>query len=67
MQFIGTKFRHNNVIALSFRKPLSYKSEKVTELAEETYNECFNLDFTDTFLSSVQDLAASSVSKELNV
>ena len=39
MQFADTKFRHNNVIASSFRKPLSYEAGKVAELEEETFNE----------------------------
>ena len=33
MQFADAKFRHNNVIAFKFRKPLSHKAEKVAELA----------------------------------
>ena len=67
MQFADAKLRHNNVIALSFRKPLYHVAEKVAELAEESCNECFDLDFADVFSSSVQDLTASAVSKELNV
>ena len=54
------------MIASSFRKPLSHKAEKVAELAEEECNECFDLDFTDMFSSSMQYLAASAASKELN-
>ena len=34
---------------------------------EEACVECFKLDFTPGFSSSTQDLAASAVSKELNV
>ena len=66
MQFEDTKFRHNDVIALSFRKPLSHEANKVSELAEEACNEFFDLDFTDAFSSSAQDLAASALSKEFN-
>ena len=66
IQFTDAKFRNNNVISLSFKKPLSHKAKKVAELAEESFNEYFDIDFTDVFLSSVQDLDASAVSKELN-
>ena len=52
MQFIDAKFIHNNMIALSFRKPLSHKSEKVAVLEEEACNDQFDLDFTDAFSSS---------------
>ena len=65
MQFTDNKFRHINVIALSFRKPVPHNSDKVAQLAEEVCQEHFELDFQDTFSSSVQDLAASAVSKEL--
>ena len=67
MQFIDTKFRHNNVIASSFRKPLSHKADKVAELAAEACTECFDLNFIFFFSSSVQDLSASTGSKEFNV
>ena len=49
MHSADTKFRHNNVIVLSFRKLLSHEYEKVSELAEEACNEYFDLDFADTF------------------
>ena len=39
MQFADVKFRHNNVIISSFRKPSSHKAEKVDELAEEACTE----------------------------
>ena len=65
--FADAKFRHNNVIAFSFRKPFSYEADKVAELAEEASNEHFELDFTCMFSSSVQHLARSASSKELNV
>ena len=38
MQFADTKFHHINVIASSFRNPLSHEAEKVAELAEEGCN-----------------------------
>ena len=66
MQFADTKFRCNDAIGSSFRKPLTHEADKVSELAEEVCSECFNEQFND-FFSSVQDLAASAVSKELNV
>ena len=55
------------MIALSFKKPISYKADNVAELAEEIYDEMFDLKFQDTFSSSVQDLGASTVAKELEV
>ena len=42
MQFADAKFRHNNAIALSFRKPLSHKANKVAELKEEACSEFFD-------------------------
>ena len=35
MQFIDYKFRHDDVIALSFRKLLCHKAQKLAELVEE--------------------------------
>ena len=67
IQFSDNKFRHDNAIALSFRKMVSHESDKVAELVEEVCHECFELDFQRVFSSSAQDIAASAVSKELNV
>ena len=36
MQFIDAKCRHNNTVALSFRKPLTRKADKVAELVQES-------------------------------
>ena len=66
MQFADNKLRHKNVIELSFRTPYSHKADKVSELAEEACDEHFDLNFTSTFSSSVQDLVASAALKELN-
>ena len=63
MQFVDYKFCHNNVIALSFRKPVSHKSDKVAELAEEACHEYFELCFQRVFSYSAQDLATSAASK----
>ena len=62
-QAFGMQFTDNNAIALSFRKVVSHKSDKVAELAEEVFHEHFELDFQHAFSSSAQDLAASVVSK----
>ena len=67
MQFADNKFRNNNAIVLSFRKTISQKADKVAQLAEEVWQECFELDFQDVFSSSVQDLATTAASKELKV
>ena len=61
MNFADNKFRHKNLIALSFSKPFYHEPEKVAELAEEVFNECFELYFTRLFSSSVQDLATSDM------
>ena len=37
MQFADTKFRHNDVIALPFRKLLAPKDGKVADLVQKTY------------------------------
>ena len=51
---------------ITFRKPSPHEADKLAELAEEACNEHFELDFTNGFSSSVQDIAASAASKELN-
>ena len=66
MQCVDAKFRHNSVIAFSFRTPLSQEAEKVAELSEEVCTECFDLEFNHVFSSSEKDLGASTVAKELN-
>ena len=67
MQFADNNFRHNNAIALSFRKPFSHEDDKVAKLVEEACNQHFELNFARVFFSSVQDLVASAGSKELNM
>ena len=67
MQFSDKQFEHDTAIALSFRKPISHEANKVSQLAEEICDEMFGLKFQDMFASSVQDLAASDVAKELEV
>ena len=67
MQFTNKQFKYNNVLALSFVKPISHEVDKVAELDEEICDETFDLKFQDTFSSSVQDLAASAVAKTLEV
>ena len=65
MQFADKQFKHNNEIASSFRKPVSCKSDRIAELAEEICDEMFDLKFQDMFSSLVHDLAESAVAKEL--
>ena len=67
MQFSDKYFKHNNAIALVFRKPITHKADKVAELAEKACCEMFDLIFQETFSSLVQDLASSAVPKELEV
>ena len=67
MQFSDKDCKHDGAIALVFRKPISHKANKVAELAQKACNETFGLEFYDMFSSSVQDLAASTVAKELQV
>ena len=52
---------------MPFRKLVLHESDKIAELEEEVCQEYFELDFKDTFSSSVQDLAAITASKELKV
>ena len=63
MQFVDNKFRHDNVIAFSFRTLSSHKADKAAELAEEVCHEHFDLNITNVFSSYLQDLASSTVSK----
>ena len=58
--------RHNNAVALLFRKSLSSKADKVPELFQDTCTEVPDKNFVDIFASSVQDLAANKVEVELN-
>ena len=67
MQFAETKIRYNNAISFSFRKSFIHEGDKVSELVEEEFSECFNKDFNDVFSSSVQYVAVSAVAKESNV
>ena len=67
MQFVDTKFIYNNAMSSSFRKPLTYKANKASELAQEACSECFDKELNEIFSSSVKYLATSAVAKELNV
>ena len=67
MNFLDRIFRHNNVLALSFRKSLSSKSDKVDALAEEAYAEVLDKEFIGIFTLSAQDLAVNKVLAESNV
>ena len=60
-------FRHNNSASLSFRKVLSSKTNKVSELAQDACTEVLDKNFVNIFASSVRDLAASKVAVELIV
>ena len=64
MQFADKNFKRNDSIALSFRKPVFHKVDRIAELAEEICDETFDLKFQDALSSSVQDLATSTVAKE---
>ena len=61
IQFADNKFRHDSAIALSIKMLSSHKTDKAAELAEELCDECFDLNFTNVFCSSAQDLASSAV------
>ena len=67
MKFTDKQFKNDKVVALSFRKPIYHEADKVAELAEEMCDEIFDLKFQGAFSSSSQDLATSTVSKELEV
>ena len=49
MQFTDNQFLYNNEIALSIRKSVSHKSDKVAQLVEEVCQEYFELNFQDAF------------------
>ena len=53
IQFAQRIFRYDNVIASSFRKVLSSKSDKVAELAKEARTEAIDDEFSEIFVSSV--------------
>ena len=67
MQFADKDGKHNNVIELAFRKPVSHKANNVATLAKEIVLEIFGCEFIDLFSSAMQDLAAGLVSNELHV
>ena len=50
-----------------FRKVLSIKSDKISELAEDTCTEVLDKDFVDIFALLVKDLASSKLEAELHV
>ena len=52
---------------MSFRKSLSRKADKVSELVQDARTQVLDKNFVDVFASSVKDLAASKVALELNV
>ena len=49
MQLTDSKFRFNNVVALSFRKVLSRKHNMMSALVEEEYEEVIDKLFNETF------------------
>ena len=67
MKFADTDCKHNNAISLAFRKLDTRASDKVTELTQQTRNETFGVEFHDAFSCSIQDLAASAITKESQV
>ena len=67
MQFVDQIFRPNNVVTLYFRKVLSRKAEKVTELAEEVCAEVLDKYLSDMLALLVKDLVVRKVAVELNV
>ena len=67
MQFACTKFIHNNALAFFFRKPLTHKADKESDLAQKTFSEFFDKKFNHIFSSSVQDPAEITIAKELDV
>ena len=66
MQFSERRFRHDNLVVLSFRKALSRKSNMTLVLLEEAYDEVIGEGLNESFSQSVQDLAVSKVANELS-
>ena len=67
MKLNDKQFKRNGAMVLSFRKNVSHEADKVAELAEENCDETLILKFQDVLASSVKDLAAITVAKELEV
>ena len=67
MQFSDKDGKHDNIVALAFRKPVSHKANDVATSSKEIVLEFFGCEFLDLFSSAAQDLAASSVANELHV
>ena len=67
MQFTDSKFRCNHVIAMSFRRVKSSTAQVVSDLARAVTKELTDHDFNTLFAASVQDAAAKSVARHLNV
>ena len=68
MQFADKDGKHNNVIALGFRKPnVDHKAGNVANLAKELMLDFFGCEFIDLISSSVQDLVASSDTNNFHV
>ena len=65
IQFADKDFKRSDAIVLSFRKPITHEADKVAELAEKSCCETFDLKFQEMFSFSVEDMAVSTVAKEL--
>ena len=67
MHFADKEHKHDNAIALTFRKLYSHTSDELAELGQEACNKTFGVEFVDAFSCLVHDLAASAIAKELQV
>ena len=67
MKFEDKRFSCNNIVALSFSKVLSSKSDTFSELVEEACTLVTDEDFSETLTLSMQYLEAMKVAQELNV
>ena len=67
LQFTDSSFQCNHVVAIAFKRMLSSTSESVAGLAREVIQEVTGFKFNEVCGASVQDAAARSVARLLNL
>jgi len=67
LQFTDSSFQCNHVVAIAFKRALSSTSESVATMAREVVQEITGFDFNEVCGASVQDAAARSVARLLNL
>ena len=67
LQFTDSSFQCNHVVAIAFKRAISSTSNDVAEMAREVVNELTGFDFNDICGALVQDAAAKSIARILNL